>query len=320
MLYILGNYRKNSRFTYFVVNLLRLCIPSFVYRIRRVWLLGRCQGEVAQRLQLRANYYCQLYQSCQLVPSAIPFRFRLLSDDSRNYQFDFLQYMRYWRRNYPVQFRFNDNTYLSEFPIFTKARAIEGDVRNLVVFNLNKVRHFDFVNDRTSYQSKKDQVMWRGPGYQPWRVAFLNRWFDHSRCDIGRTDKNSDGIHHRKPLLSVADQLKNKFVVSIEGGDVATNLKWIMSSNSLCFMTRPTKETWFMEGLLKADHHYVMLKNDYSDLIEKMDYYLAHEEEALAIIQNAHAWVAQFKNQRDEEIVALLVLQKYFKMTGSIAK
>ena len=320
MLYILGKYRKNSRFTYFVVNLLRLCIPGFVYRIRRVWLLRHCQGEAAQRLQQRANYYCQLDQSCQLGPSATPFRFRLLSDDSRNYQFDFLQYMRYWRRNYPVQFRFNDNTHLSEFPIFTKARAIEGDVRNLVVFNLNKVRHFDFVNDRISYQSKKDQVVWRGPGYQPWRVGFLNRWFGHPRCDIGRTDKNSDGIHHRKPWLSVADQLKNKFVVSIEGGDVATNLKWIMSSNSLCFMTRPTKETWFMEGLLKADHHYVMLKNDYSDLIEKMDYYLAHEEEALAIIQNAHAWVAQFKNQRDEEIVSLLVLQKYFKMTGSIAK
>ena len=320
MLYILGKYRKNPRFTYFVVNLFRLCIPGFVYRIRRVWLLSRCQGEAAQWLQQRANYYCQLDQSCQLGPSATPFRFRLFSDDSRNYQFDFLQYMRYWRRNYPVQFRFNDNTHFSEFPIFTKARAIEGDVRNLVVFNLNKVRHFDFVNDRTSYQSKKDQVVWRGPGYQPWRVAFLNRWFGHPRCDIGRTDKNSDGIHHLKPWLSVADQLKNKFVVSIEGGDVATNLKWIMSSNSLCFMTRPTKETWFMEGLLKADHHYVMLKNDYSDLIEKMDYYLAHEEEALAIIQNAHAWVAQFKNQRDEEIVSLLVLQKYFKMTGSIAK
>ena len=320
MLYILGKYRKNPRFTYFVVNLFRLCIPGFVYRIRRVWLLSRCQGEAAQWLQQRANYYCQLDQSCQLGPSATPFRFRLFSDDSRNYQFDFLQYMRYWRRNYPVQFRFNDNTHFSEFPIFTKARAIEGDVRNLVVFNLNKVRHFDFVHDRTSYQSKKDQVVWRGPGYQRWRVAFLNRWFGHPRCDIGRTDKNVDGIHHRKPWLSVADQLKNKFVVSIEGGDVATNLKWIMSSNSLCFMTHPTKETWFMEGRLKPDCHYVMLKNDYSDLLEKIDYYIAHEDEALAIIDNAHKWVAQFQNPRDEEIVSLLVLQKYFKMTGSISK
>ena len=73
-----------------------------------------------------------------------------------------------------------------------------------------------------------------------------------------------------------------------------------------------------MEGLLKANYHYVMLKNDYSDLLEKMDYYLAHEAEALAIIDNAHKWVAQFQIPRDEEIVSLLVLQKYFKMTGSL--
>ena len=73
-----------------------------------------------------------------------------------------------------------------------------------------------------------------------------------------------------------------------------------------------------MEGLLKPNYHYVMLKNDCSDLLEKMDYYLAHEKEALAIIDNAQKWVAQFQNPRDEEIVSLLVLQKYFKMTGSI--
>ena len=183
---------------------------------------------------------------------------------------------------------------------------------------MDKVRHFDFVHDRLSYQSKKDQIVWRGPAYQLWRIEFLNRWFGQPRCDIGRTDKNSDGIHQLKPWMSVTEQLKYKFILSIEGNDVATNLKWIMSSNSLCFMTRPTKEPWFMEGLLKPNYHYVMLKNDYSDLLEKMNYYLAHEDEALAIIDNAHKWVAQFQNPRDEEIVSLLVLQKYFKMTGSL--
>jgi len=318
MIYILGNYRKNSRFIYFIVNLLRFCIPGFFYRVRRIWLLSRCKGDAATRLKLRADYYCKLNQLTQLSPSAKPFRFRIFTEHGRNYQFDLGQYMRYWKRNYPIQYRFNDDTHLSEFPIFTKARVIQGDVRNLVVINMDKVRHFDFVHDRTPYQSKNNLAVWRGPAYQPWRVEFVNRWFGHPRCDIGRTDKNSDGIHQRKQRLSIADQLKYKFVVSIEGGDVATNLKWIMSSNSLCFMTRPTKETWFMEGLLKPNYHYVMLKNDCSDFLEKMDYYLAHEDEALAIIDNAHKWVAQFQNPRDEEIVSLLVLQKYFQMTGSL--
>ena len=318
MIYILGNYRKNSRFLYFVVNLLRLCVPDFFYRLRRMWLLSRCTGENAKRLKCRADYYCKLSPATRLSSLATPFRFRIFTGDSRNYQFDLGQYMRYWNRNYPIEFRFNDDTELFGSPIFTKARLIEGDVRNLVVINMDKVRHFDFVHDRNSYQSKINQVVWRGPAYQPWRIEFLNRFFGASRCDVGRTDKNPDGIHQRKPWMSVTGQLNYKFILSIEGNDVATNLKWIMSSNSLCFMTRPTKETWFMEGLLKANYHYVMLKNDYSDLLEKMDYYLAHEKEALAIIDNAHKWVAQFQNPRDEEIVSLLVLQKYFKMTGSI--
>ena len=320
MIYIFGKYRKNSRFLYFVVNILRLFVPSFFYRMRRLWLLSRCKGEIEKRLKCRADYYCKLDNTARLSPSATPFRFSIFTGDSRNYQFDLGQYMRYWNTNYPIEFRFSDATKLFNFPIFTKARLIEGDVRNLVVINMDKVRHFDFVNDRTSYQSKINQVVWRGPAHQPWRIEFLNNFYGKTRCDVGRTDKNPDGIHQRKPWMSVTEQLNYKFILSIEGNDVATNLKWIMSSNSLCFMTRPTKETWFMEGLLKADHHYVMLKNDYSDLIEKMDYYLAHEEEALAIIQNAHAWVAQFQNPRDEEIVSLLVLQKYFKMTGSISK
>ena len=46
------------------------------------------------------------------------------------------------------------------------------------------------------------------------------------------------------------DNLNYKFILAIEGYDVATNLKWIMSSNSLAVMPRPTYATWFMEGTL----------------------------------------------------------------------
>ena len=75
----------------------------------------------------------------------------------------------------------------------------------------------------------------------------------------------------------MGEQLQNKFILCIEGNDVASNLKWAMSSNSLVFMTKKPKfETWFMEGTLIPGHHYVEIKDDYSDMIEKMDYYLSH--------------------------------------------
>ena len=47
-----------------------------------------------------------------------------------------------------------------------------------------------------------------------------------------------------------------------------------MSSNSLAVMPKPKFESWFMEGLLIPDHHFVEIKRDYSDLEEKLNYYI----------------------------------------------
>ena len=40
---------------------------------------------------------------------------------------------------------------------------------------------------------------------------------------------------------------KHKFILCIEGNDVASNLKWVMSSNSVAVMPKPKFESWFME-------------------------------------------------------------------------
>lgn len=85
--------------------------------------------------------------------------------------------------------------------------------------------------------------------------------------------------------MSITDQLKYKFVISLEGNDVATNLKWIMLSNSVCFMRKPRVESWFMEGSLIPNHHYVLLDDEFSDLEDKIDYYSKHTDKALAIIK-----------------------------------
>ena len=35
-------------------------------------------------------------------------------------------------------------------------------------------------------------------------------------------------------------------------------------------MPKPKFETWFMEGILVADQHYILIKDDYSDLEENL--------------------------------------------------
>jgi hypothetical protein len=106
----------------------------------------------------------------------------------------------------------------------------------------------------------------------------------------------------------------------IEGVDVATNLKWVMSSNSIAVMTKPKIESWFMEKQLIANYHYIEIKDDYSDLEEKLTYYINNLDECLRIIKNANTYVNQFKDSKREKLISLLVLEKYFIKTLQIPK
>lgn len=116
--------------------------------------------------------------------------------------------------------------------------------------------------------------------------------------------------------MTISEHLDYKYILCLEGNDVASNLKWVMSSNSLAVMPKPVYETWFMEGSLIPDFHYVHIKDDYSDLEEKLNYYNTHTAEALKIVENAHKYINQFKNKKQEDLISLLVIKKYLKMTG----
>ena len=115
---------------------------------------------------------------------------------------------------------------------------------------------------------KKDLVVWRGATYhQNHRLRFLEACSSMDFIDAGNTAlSKGEAIPFAKPRLSIKDQLNYKFILSLEGNDVATNLKWIMSSNSVCIMPRPKFETWFKEGTLKPNYHYIEIKDDYTDI------------------------------------------------------
>jgi len=47
-----------------------------------------------------------------------------------------------------------------------------------------------------------------------------------------------------------------------------------------------------------------------------MEYYLQHTDEALEIIKNANHYIEQFKSKPREDLISLLVLEKYFYKTN----
>jgi hypothetical protein len=155
---------------------------------------------------------------------------------------------------------------------------------------------------------------------KPKRLALVRRWHGRPGFDIGHSDRRIAKEHAglQSPFLLPVEQAAFKYILSVEGNDVASNLKWVMATNSLCLMPAPAYETWFMEGRLEAGRHYVELRPDFEDLEEKVRHYERHADEALAIIQNAQAYVRQFLNEKREQLISLLVLYKYFVATGQI--
>ena len=150
-----------------------------------------------------------------------------------------------------------DVTTVPEVPSIVKSRPIGDDNANSVLLNLDKVRHFIFLRDDIPFREKADRAIFRlAITRRPHRERFMRMYFGSDCCDAGiSTPRPEYPAEWVKPHISMYDHLKYKFILAIEGYDVATNLKWIMSSNSLAVMPRPTYETWFMEGTLIPDYH-----------------------------------------------------------------
>lgn len=214
-----------------------------------------------------------------------------------------------------INFLPGDTNFTALYPVLTKTRPIAGDNRNNVILNFNKIRHNIFVNDRTDWREKTDTLVFRGKVHHNLkRVSFFEQYFGQKHIDIGDTNKHTDFPQWSADRMPIPKQLKSKFVLSLEGNDVASNLKWIMSGHSLAVMPEPEFESWFMEGQLIPDVHYLCIKRDYNDLYEKMDWAMTHPKEAIEIIDNANEWISKFRDYRRERLVTRLVIAKYLKL------
>ena len=200
-----------------------------------------------------------------------------------------------------------------------KSRPISNKNTNSIILKWNKIRHFTFISkDDLPYTKKKDQLVFRAKVHssQPQRIKFLEKYYGHPMCNIGKVNNNNLNKLWMVKRMTYKEQLQYKFILCLEGNDVASNLKWVMSSNSIAVMPKPKYETWFMEGLLIEDQHYIQIKDDYSDLETKLKFFLDRPQKAKLIVENANKYVNQFKDQKKEDLLSFMVLNKYFNKTN----
>ena len=280
---------------------------------------GQCLGALRPDIEQRIRYYLKRTEHFTLSsPKCVQ---DLLQQRATRYVMDLLYYLRH-HPNARVDYVFGDVTEVPVEPSFVKSRPIDGPNENAVLFKLDKYRHFFFVDDTLSFLTKTPKLVWRGRIHhgieREKRILLLRKFFNHPRFDVAHVNNDNLLAEFKGQFLNVPRQLQYKYIMSLEGVDVGTNLKWIMSSNSLCFAPKLRYETWFMEGTLLPDVHYVQVADDFSDLEQKLDFFEAHPEEALHIVENAKKHVSQFLDEDREDLLCRQVLQRYINLSKDI--
>lgn len=310
---------ENSKPGYYLPALVRYFTPAFPWRARLEKALRSLETHPDRDYILdRVEYYNKLLPNTPLGDKASELRSLSVMKGKSCYVLDCEEYLRWFSGRLRWNYLFGDITQVPSVPTILKSRPIAGDNANSVLLNLDKARHFTFMKDRVPFTEKEDKFIFRGNiNNKPNRIRFMEMFHDHPRCEAAIVKaRGMFPEEWSKPHITLWEHLRYKFVLALEGNDVASNLKWVMSSNSIAVSPPMVYETWFMEGRLIPDYHYIEVKDDFSDLVEKTDYYAANPEKARQIIENANQYVAQFLNPQRERLISLLVLDKYFRMTG----
>ena len=313
---------RNNKQKYYLLNYLGLLIPDFFFRNSLKKKLNSLSNFDFEYIKNRVNYYNKLNKKSKLnkdIQSLDNFK---IKNFHRTYFFDTYEYTRFFEKRLKLKMLFGDITHSPETPSIVKSRPINENNQNSILMKLNKIRHFTYTKDSNKFDNKANKLIGRSAVTKKHkkRIDFFKMYFNNDLCDLGAINKDTPYPEWLKNKISIEDHLKYKFIMCVEGVDVATNLKWVMSSNSIAVMPKPKIESWFMESKLIPNKHFIEIKEDYSDLEKKIEFYITRPEECKEIIKNANQYISQFKNKNREDLISLLLLEKYFHFTNQKEK
>lgn len=230
-----------------------------------------------------------------------------------------------------------DVNHTAQLPILTKTRP-SGKPGMGVLLPFNIPRHWAPINEVESsdipFNMKKNRAVWRGAATGMYkRAPLVEKYYNKESFDDGfpididvgftnfATQNVTDYPGRQDPKMvknriDIPDLLKNKYLISVEGNDVASNLKWILSSQSVCIKPPARTVSWLMEDRLVPWVHYVPVRQDFADLREKLEWCRTHPLKCQEIIKAANDYMNRFKS--GDESVILKVLKGYTDMVNFV--
>lgn len=246
-----------------------------------------------------------------------------------HYTKKFFNFVKQVNKNKKIGLYIGDNSIGKDNNInecFIKNRIIGQNKRTILLKCFNEERHWSLVKKINShdinFELKNNKCIWRGVATGihrsedcPNRKKLVSTYYNNKNFDIGYTSlvfyKNQLDEKFLKKSMTLKEQLKNKFIISVEGNDVASGLKWQLYSNSVVLMPKPRCVSWLMEDKLIPGYHYILLKDDFSDLQEKYDWALNNLDKCKKISQNATIYMKQFLDERNEDKIQIEIIKRY---------
>lgn len=308
---------KTPALLFYIKGVLFGLVPGCVLNIRRRHILrGWRNRQDAAYLLWRRDIYCPDRPVSELPDEArVKVRDVRIGNFQSRYALDAARALRYFPANADIAFIDGDIRLNPDVPSLMKARRLNGkNEGNAVILNLDSIRHWLWPRDNIPFWEKIPRLFFRGDIYdKPARISFFEKWADNEMFDLGDTNRRHPS-RWKAEFVSVPDHFRYRFILALEGYDMASSLQWIMASGCVPVMPRPTVEGWLMHSRLVPGKHYIEIKPDFSDVGEKMEYYIAHPDEAERISSESRKWMDQFKDKKREKLISMLVVEKYLSL------
>jgi hypothetical protein len=115
----------------------------------------------------------------------------------------------------------------------------------------------------------------------------------------------------KKKHMTMEEQLTYKYIISLEGNDVASGLKWQLFSNSVVIMPVATRVSWAMEDNLVPYKHYVPVDSSMSNLEAVLDWCGENDDACCEIARNGKKYMEQFLDLEREDRLEKEIIERY---------
>jgi hypothetical protein len=147
------------------------------------------------------------------------------------------------------------------------------------------------------WDSKVPTVFWRGGSsgfYRPSiRMQVVDCLYGVPNTDVRFVRRGwpiNDSVipdHHFSEYAAPIDHIRYKYIMVIDGNTMSSNGQWVFATGSVPIIVTHPESQWWLKGELKPMVNYVPICYDLSDLKEKIEWLVTHDDEARQIAENA---------------------------------